>query len=169
MNTWPLQSQCVAYYGDPTVIIKGSPRANAAWESANLVTVFLPWQAHASWDKDLRIRTLRVHKKVADSLKRVLDAVWSVCGHSQAEIDRIGMSSIGGGYIWRVMRGGRALSMHSYGCAVDFDPANNDLGDQTPAMDPRVVAAFEAEGWTWGGRWAGSGKDGMHFQAARVS
>jgi hypothetical protein len=58
--------------------------------------------------------------------------------------------------------------MHSYGAAVDFDPDRNGLGDPTPAMDPRVVAAFKAEGWTWGGDWSPRNRDGMHFQAASV-
>ena len=163
---WPLQSQCRSFYGNPVTTKKGAPCADADWEAKNLVTVLIPWRCHASWDVNLRIRTLRVHRLCAQSLERALLAIWMACGQSQAEIDRIGMSSVGGGYNFRLMRGGNSLSMHSYGCAVDFDPARNGLGDPTPAMDRRVIDAFAAEGWVWGGQW--KQKDGMHFQAARV-
>jgi hypothetical protein len=158
---WPLQSEMRAFYGDP-----GRTAANAKWEAANLVTVPLPWVAVASWDNQLKITKLRVHKLVAPSLSRVLEAIWSACGRSQSEIDKIGMNQVGGGYNFRPSRSGTMLSTHAYGAAVDFDPARNGMGDKTPAMDSRVIAAFEKEGWVWGGRWLSP--DGMHFQAARV-
>jgi hypothetical protein len=167
ITTWPLQADCAVFYGNPTSVVKGVAQANRTWEAKNLVLVPLPWAARASWDKKIAIKSLRVHRLVAESLKRALAAIWVAVGQSQAEIERIGLNLIGGGYVWRLMRGGNSLSMHSYGCAIDLDPERNGLGDQTPAMDPRVIAAFEAEGWTWGGRW--KTKDGMHFQAARVS
>ena len=31
---------------------------------------------------------------------------------------------------------------------------------------PAVVAAFRSVGWGWGGSWAGSTKDYMHFSAS---
>jgi len=58
--------------------------------------------------------------------------------------------------------------MHSWGCAIDLDPANNGLGDRTPkfARYPKIIEAFKKEGWVWGGDW--SNYDGMHFQMAKV-
>jgi len=152
MTTWPLQSACPTFYGVP---------GTAAWEAANLVSIPAPWTLYYDGKKT---SGMRVHRKCADSLKRVLNAIWEACGRSQAEIDRIGMSNWGGGYNYRPMRTGSSLSMHSYGCAVDFDPARNGLGNRNPKMDPLVIRAFEAEGWEWGGHW--SNPDGMHFQAA---
>jgi hypothetical protein len=70
-----------------------------------------------------------------------------------------------------MMRGSHALSMHSYGCAVDFDPARNAFHNRHPSFgtpaNRYVVEAFAAEGWVWGGQWRDP--DGMHFQAARVA
>lgn len=156
MPTWPLQKDCDTFYGNPR---GGAGRPSASWESANLVLVKCPWVLRYDGKP---VKGLRVHKKCAESLKRVLDAIWGRLDHSQAEIDRIGMSIYGGGYNFRLMRGGSRLSMHSWGCALDFDPARNGMGDTTPNMDKRVVEEFEREGWEWGGHW----KDGMHFQAA---
>lgn len=59
-----------------------------------------------------------------------------------------------------------SLSLHSYGIAVDIN------ADANPMRAPMVrdipdgwVAAFEALGWTWGGRWRTP--DPMHFQFAK--
>lgn len=163
---WPTQAECDDFYGNPR-----HPRdpasSNSVWESNNLVLVKAPFVVRY---EGTPVRGLRVHSKVAASLGRVLDAIWEAAGRDQSVIDDWGMSNYGGGYTYRLMRTGRALSMHSYGCALDFDVENNGLGDTTPrfAKFPQVVGAFEAEGWTWGGRWEGKGCDGMHFQAAYV-
>lgn len=74
-------------------------------------------------------------------------------------------------------------SEHAYGEAVDLDPVENPYvgcgmtRDKTALsylnrsrvrrgmVTPAVVAAFRAAGWGWGGAWAGSTKDYMHFSA----
>jgi hypothetical protein len=173
---WPLQSECPAFYGNPTDVKNGTPMASAKWQAANLVSVPLPWHAVASWDAKLPITSVRVHQKVQASFARILNALWDRAKainpqNPQAEIDRVGLSRYGGSYMWRPSRTGHMLSMHAYGCAVDFDPARNGLGDHHPFFGKPenrwVVDAFAAEGWVWGGQW--SNPDGMHFQAARVA
>lgn len=165
--TFPHQSRMSEYYGVNRRVSKGVAGPDPVWERNNLVVVKLPWRGVASWDRELVIRGLRVHKLCAPSLERVLARIWQEFG-SQRAIEAAGMHLIGGGYNWRQMRGGSKLSTHAYGAAVDFDPDRNGLGDATPAMDPRVVAAFKSEGWTWGGDWSPRSRDGMHFQAAYV-
>jgi hypothetical protein len=74
-------------------------------------------------------------------------------------------------------------SMHAYGLAVDLNPTENPYIGCGQSRDPstkpyrdrtrhkrgmvdnRVVAAFAAVGWGWGGSWAGSTKDYMHFSS----
>ena len=74
-------------------------------------------------------------------------------------------------------------SMHAYGLAVDLDPIENPYTGcgrtRTRASIPylnrsrirrgmvtaAVVRAFASIGWGWGGSWAGSTKDYMHFSA----
>ena len=160
MTTWPLQRDCARFYGNPRT---SAGNASPAWEREHLTSVSPPWKMTFGGKP---VASCRVHKKCAESLKRIFERIWERCGRSQAEIDRIGMSIYAGGYVFRNIRGGRSLSMHSYGCAVDFDPARNGLGNKNPQMDRRVIEEFEREGWEWGGHW--SRTDGMHFQAART-
>ncbi len=160
MTTWPLQRDCTKFYGDPR---GANDKASAKREREHLVLVKCPWELRFEGKS---VSGIRIHKKCAESLARVLTAIWERVGRSQAEIDRIGMSVYGGSYSFRAMRGGKSLSMHSYGCALDFDPARNGFGNRNPAMDRRVIEEFEREGWEWGGHW--SRPDGMHFQAART-
>lgn len=160
---WPLQSECDTFYGNP----RGRPVdvENQAWKKANLVTVTVPWMMAYAGQSTRRIT---IHKKCAESLARVIQGIWTASGHNQAVIEQWGMDKYGGSYAYRLMRGLNTLSMHAYGCAVDFDVERNGLGDQTPhfANCPLVLDAFAGEGWVWGGRW--KRPDGMHFQAARV-
>jgi hypothetical protein len=60
----------------------------------------------------------------------------------------------------------RALSMHAWGIAVDFNVRGNEYGNRNPEMDPRIVEIFNRWGFTWGGDW--STPDGMHFELNSV-
>lgn len=154
---WPKQSDCGVFYGDP---------GDKGFES-QLVRVSIPWLCVTPWDGK-PYKKLLIHRKCADSLRRVLDAIWEAAGRNQDKINEWGLNLCGGTYAYRTMRGGRKLSMHSYGCAIDWDPRRNALGDMTPhlAKCPEVLKAFRDEGWVWGGDW--NRRDGMHFQAAIV-
>lgn len=61
------------------------------------------------------------------------------------------------------------MSTHTWGIAVDIEPAGNPMGetwqDDGVRMDPRIIEIFEARGWSWGGRFSGT-PDPMHFQWA---
>ena len=56
------------------------------------------------------------------------------------------------------------LSHHSWGAAIDINVSENPFGG-APHQDPRVVAAFQRWGFTWGGRFIVP--DGMHFEFLR--
>lgn len=162
--SWPKQSECDKFYGNPRNRSDPAKPSNA-WESANLVYVQPPFVMR--YDGIALKRGIRIHRLCADSLLKVLGRIWEASGRSQAKIDEWGVSIYGGGYTYKLMKSGRALSMHSWGCAIDLDPERNGYKDNTPnfANIPEVIAAFDAEGWVWGGRWKDP-CDGMHFQAA---
>ncbi|HEX8832813.1 MAG TPA: M15 family metallopeptidase [Abditibacteriaceae bacterium] len=80
---------------------------------------------------------------------------------------------------YRLAVGKSNLSQHAHGRAIDINPVQNPYikGDMVlppgavydPAVagtlvaDGPVVAAFEARGWVWGGRWT-TLKDWHHFE-----
>lgn len=174
MNNWPKQSDVLAYrspYGDPRG--RGGSDASPTWKAANLTTIAPPFKMAMG---DIKITKITIHKYCAESLKRVLEAIWVASGRDQRVIDDWGMSVFSGSFNYRPMRGLNTLSMHSFGCAVDFDAPRNALGNPNPhfAKCPEVLKAFRDEGWTWGGDWNGNGSmadqrrhDGMHWQATQ--
>lgn len=78
---------------------------------------------------------------------------------------------LGGALAWRRIAGTQRLSMHSFGIALDLNPHlpywRTESHPQTvparrKAFPPEILAAFEAEGFLWGGKWAAF--DLMHFE-----
>ncbi len=98
--------------------------------------------------------------------------IWSVYGKIQKTMDYLGFSIFGGSHNFRLMRGGSSLSTHSWGIAIDFDPARNQL--HWKAAKARLARsdcipfweAWEKEGWVSLGR--KKNYDWMHVQAARL-
>jgi hypothetical protein len=155
-HIWPLQSECPAFYGDPD---------SAGWEAANLVEVTCPWPLHIDGQT---VHAISIHKKCAESLREVLEAIWEACGKDLSKISALKYDIYDGSFNNRSMRGSTQKSMHAYGCAIDFDAADNPFHSDTHSFtaDSIIVQTFEAAGWVWGGRWMSP--DAMHLQAARV-
>jgi len=164
MMKWPLQRDCDSFYGNPR---GGKGASSKSWEIGNLVRIKPPFAVY--YDRR-PVSYILIHRKCADSFRRVLDKIWIAAGKDQTTVDKWGASTYAGSYVFRLKRGGSTLSMHSYGCAIDLDPARNGFRNQHPNFGHgnayKVVEAFESEGWEWGGRWSGRSCDGMHFQAS---
>lgn len=58
-----------------------------------------------------------------------------------------------------------AMSLHSWGVAVDVNAAWNRL-NQIPTLSPDFVKCFRSAGFDWGGVW--NRPDGMHFQLKEI-
>ena len=87
---------------------------------------------------------------------------------------------------YAVAQGPPHWSAHAYGRAIDVNPVENPYLEGRRVLPPAgrafldrmrarrgmavgrglLVRSFEASGWEWGGRWAGS-PDYQHFQARR--
>lgn len=134
---------------------------------------------------------LIVHVGVADDIVAVFEQLHAARFPieemrivTQADLDAppIGDGNNTSSFVCRAVTGGSRFSEHASGLAIDVNPFHNpyvkgDLvlpelatsyGDRSvvlPGMilegDP-VVAAFDAAGWGWGGRWR-SLKDYQHF------
>ena len=156
--TWPLQSQCLSFYGDPR---------GPGWLQANTVDVACPWPLRMG---KLTVPHIVIHKKCADSLVRVLNAIWEAAGKSVSTIERLRYDQYDGSYNLRTIAGSKMLSMHAFAAAIDWDAADNAQYAQRHLFqdDSLLVVKFKAEGWIWGGDWSPGSVDAMHVQAARI-
>jgi hypothetical protein len=122
-----------------------------------------------------------VHRDIVAALQRVELSIREAAAtdrETAAFLHSIGQA---GAYNWREIRGSRRMSYHSWGLAVDIQP--RDLGgrgiywlwershnenwmilplERRWKPPDRVIAAFEHEGFIWGGKWALY--DNMHFE-----
>ena len=158
-NIWPLQSQCLAFYGDPR---------SANWLQDNTADITCPWPLHMG---TIAIAHILIHQKCADSLTRVLNAVWDAVGKDLSAIQKLRYDRYDGSYNLRNIRGSpSSLSMHAFAAAIDWDAADNEQHSRQHLFqgDSLLVVKFKEEGWVWGGDWDVNSIDAMHVQAARV-
>lgn len=166
---WPSQkhSELNAFYGNPDA--DGNGRPDASWERDNLVGVVPPFRMVLSWQVDKPVRSFPFHKRAAPALRKVLDDVLKLYP-ARSDLERTGIHLWGGAYNFRLMRGSNSLSMHSWACAIDFNPEVNRFGrvyrEHLGMMPMPIVDLFRAQGFTWGGLWRKP--DPMHFQAAHL-
>ncbi len=134
-------------------------------------TLFTPPYPHFfSWNTSQQAKKIQCHKKVKESLEKILIAVRDHYGLE--EIKRLRLDMWGGCFNDRPIRGGSKPSMHSWGIAMDYDPSNNKLRwgrDRAQFAKPEYNKwwqIWEQEGWVSLGRQRNF--DWMHVQAARV-
>lgn len=177
MPVWPHQSNMNSFYGNPDKNRDGRPDPD--WVAANIIqfkppyTLYYPLEKIVNGRKTLikrqqQFKTLSFHKKAADSLIRCLSEIPKQ--FSPQEIEKYELDICGGTFVFRLMRNGRSLSIHSWGSAIDLSHLINWYGrkyDEKAGMMPmRAVNIFKKEGVTWGGLWRTG--DSMHFQWANV-
>lgn len=159
-NRWPNQNQKAL---DEFFGLHGLPGGR----EPPLTFVDVPWTLKLAWNKRQTTRRIRCNKGVAESLARVLARVHDTYG--EKNIHDLGLDLFGGCYEPRPMRGGSAISTHSWGIALDWDPDRNKLEwgrNQAHLARPEYDAwwkAWEDEGWLSLGRTKNF--DWMHVQA----
>lgn len=133
-------------------------------------TVEIPYEMRLAWDTDFTVKKITCHKNVSFSLTGILEDIRDFYG--LAAIKELGLDLYGGAYNYRKMRGGKRLSTHAWGVAIDLDPARNRLRwNHTKAQFAKpeysfLLDAFAAEGWVSLGE--AKNYDWMHFQAVRI-
>lgn len=162
-NQWPLQSGCRQFYGAP---------------GTNHTMLELPYEM--TYDGK-PVKRITINRKCADSAFRALTQIAKE--YNAADRKALGLSIFAGCFNNRPMRGGSQPSMHAYACAIDFDPARNQMKwgrNGSKSASGKVVniprlslpdcipfwKAWEAEGWVSLGRTRDF--DWMHVQAARL-
>jgi hypothetical protein len=155
MSRWPADNQTALkrFYGTP---------GRGGTLEAQIVRVVPPFQMYYG---EVRIKSLLFHKKAAPALLAALNEIWEKSGRDQAKLDRLGVSKTGGTYNPRLVRGSATnWSSHAFGMAIDIDPDHNGFNTGRGNMQPFVVAAFDKQGFRWGGRYKRR-TDPMHFEA----
>lgn len=151
-NPWPKsdQNSLRKFYGQPG-------------DESNLVTVDFPF---ATFYEGKVVKKFRCHKRVADSLLRVLKNINAEYGSNKEIMEEA--EDYGGVYNFRNKRGGTTFSVHAWGAAIDIDADDNTFRDSWPMkadMPLEIMEEFAKEGWLSAG--AFWGYDAMHFQATQ--
>ncbi|MGH2767224.1 MAG: M15 family metallopeptidase [Actinomycetota bacterium] len=128
----------------------GTVAVSPAWVRSNIRTAPVPI-----------LGPIRCHRLILPLVRAALEELARRgVGHL---IDR---ADYGGCYYPRFIASdpGTGLSHHSWGIALDINVSQGLPGRQ-PTIDPRVVDAFEAQGFKWGGEFLIP--DGTHFEFVR--
>jgi len=107
-------NQTIKKYGQPH--LTGHPY---------LVTINLPYPMRLAWDTKSTVTRMSCHKLVAKNFELVFKDL--LAHYGLKKIQELGIDLFGGCFNFRKMRGGSAWSKHSWGIAIDLDPARNTL------------------------------------------
>lgn len=145
-------TEIIDYYGP----LPSRREERAAWESANLIQVPLPYALRLSWDPLKVSRSIRVHRKTQEQFHSMFQASVAVGWHKY-------IIENGGTHVWRAKRTKTGdWSTHAWGISIDLNPSQNPIGKHGE-WDPDFVRFMETFGFYWGGFFTGL-KDPMHFQ-----
>ena len=127
------------YYADGTI------EPDARWVRASIVSARVPI-----------LGTVTCHRLMIPQLRGALQDVVNAGLAST-------IHTYNGCYVPRFIERdpSHAISLHTWGIAIDLDSATNGRGGRG-TMDPRVVDIFKRWGFRWGGDW--SYTDPMHFE-----
>lgn len=138
-------------------------------KGANQVRIHIPWDCVFDWSPYDKVGGISVHKKVAEPAQQALAEIRDT--YSLAEIQKLGLDKFGGSLNVRLMVGSRSRwSLHSWGIALDWNPARNGYKTKKPVA--RLSHADAVPFWqAWEKRGAVSlGRefdyDWMHVQFA---
>lgn len=149
--------------------------------------------SYVGFDGEIYVGDLIVNEAVADDIVSIFREMFEsgfpieevrVISAPELEAAPTGDGNVTTAFVCRPVTGGASWSQHAYGLAIDINPFHNpyvradlvlpelataytDRAADLPGMitegDP-VVAAFDAIGWGWGGRWT-TLTDPQHFSA----
>ena len=148
--------EIIMTFGDIREYVRADGQLDPRWETNFLARVDLPFPLRLAWDLSQTISRMTCHRRMAAVYASVFAAI-------QQRGLQARVSTFGGCFAFRPQRTGNKLSAHSWGIAIDLNPASN-LQGSAGDMDAGVVGIFRSAGFEWGGEWKGSTCDPMHFQ-----
>jgi len=148
--------QVISKYGKP-----GDPD--------NLVTIILPYPMRIAWDLAHSVTKIQCHKLIAGQLMTVFQEL--LAHYGLAKLTELGIDLYGGCVNVRLQRGSKTKwSRHSWGVAIDLDPARNALKVHKPQAQfskpeyQPMIDIFYKNGFV--GLGPEKDYDWMHFEAA---
>jgi len=133
---------------------RGAIEILAEWPRQNIISFAPPFALTDG--RGRAISVIHCHHLIAPALRRVLeDLAARHFGHL--------INTFDGCFVPRHIGWDprRPLSRHSWGIAVDINARLFPCGSRAQ-QDPRLIAAFARQGFTWGGHWRTP--DPMHFE-----
>ena len=147
--------QIIAKYGQP-----GDP--------TKLAVIDLPYPMRIAWDLTKTVTHMQCHQLLTGKFLNVFDDLQAHYGLPQ--LQALGIDLFGGCFNVRLMRGSKTKwSRHSWGIAIDLDPARNGLKVKSPIAQfshieyKAMIDIFYAHDFEGLGR--EENRDWMHFQA----
>lgn len=153
----------IKFFGDP----RGRDgKVSSKWFSENMVEWKPPYLMYfGNKNSGIVLKRFFVHKKCLKSFDGAFKETLKTFGEEGVDKFRLNLS--GGVFNYRLERGGRDLSTHSWGIAIDMDPNNNPFPKKWNAkkgINQEYVAIMEKHGFWWRGE--NGDIDPMHFQCA---
>lgn len=113
-----------------SVLRKGTSAFGKAGNEGVLVNVPVPENYPLKYDGK-RVKTIRIHKLVAD---RLAAALQDIINHYGEDIEKVapGACVYDGSYNFRKTTGSSSYSIHSWGLALDFDASKNTMKMSAP-------------------------------------
>lgn len=111
-------AQIIAKYGQPG-------------DYDNFTLINLPYPMRIAWDTSQKVTRIQCHKLAAFPFSKVFDSLLTEYG--LVDLQNLGIDLFGGCVNIRKMRGSTTKwSRHSWGIAIDLDPARNGLKIKKP-------------------------------------
>lgn len=131
----------------------GSPETDSNFEKNYIVSFDLPYTLYYAGKP---VKKARCHKLLVDNFKAAFQNILDAGLQDEVK-------NYGGIYAVRTKRGQSHPSTHTWGIAIDLEPAKFPLGSNDRFSDG-VIECFKKAGFFYGGDFKGR-KDPMHFQA----
>jgi len=148
-----------------------------------IVLIDLPYPMRLAWDPNITVTRISCHKDVAKDMINIFNDLFYTYGYD--ELRRLGIDLYGGMFMFRPRRGKEKayikaleegkyelaasyLSYHSWGTAIDLDPARNLLHESSRTARfarpeyKKMIEIFEFNGFESLGKLIN--RDWMHFQ-----
>jgi hypothetical protein len=152
---WPTRAEANQFYGQP---------------GHNWVRMPVPYEMRLAWDPDTKLKSFFINAACRYSAEHCLEQIAKE--YDAESRQALGIDLFAGCGNVRKIRGGSALSTHSWACAIDFDSIRNRLkwgSDQARLAKPDAEPfwkIWEREGWISLGR--ERNYDWMHVQAMQL-